>query len=310
MGTEDNNRIERAQNLWNSFLRRVDPMGRAASLIAAPRFSFDSIGGLEEPKEEILTYACAATSPQIYEEWGTFPPSAVLLIGQAGVGKSLLVKAMASKTETSFLLVDVPRLVLDVVHAGGKVAELVDQWSQILEEMPPLTIYFDELEFSQARAIGTQRSDLPVGPIMDFLLEIVDRSIAEEKHFVIGSTSTPDTLRPAFVTASRFERVVEVTPLFPNDMIAALQIHAGAAEKRAGRPLFEEIDWMRVLAQHREFSPGAWVRILHAVLRHKANTAASGGPSAPVTTEDLREELERYRQALRRIKPPDGGNYV
>lgn len=307
---EDFKRTERAQNLWSSFLRSVDPMARGAKLTANPEFGFDSIGGLAGAKDEILTYGCAATNPSFYSDWGTFPPSGVLLIGRDGVGKSLLARALATHTETSFLEVEIPRLILDVVHAGGKVGELVQQWSGILEEMPPMTVFFDELEFSRAQAIGTQRSDLPIGPIMDFLLEIVDRTIATEHHLVIGATSTPDTLRPAFVAANRFERLVEVNPLFPEDMIAAVQIHADAAEKRAGHPLFGKIDWTAVLGNSRECSPGDWVRILHAVLRHKASEAARGEPVTPVSTGDLKREVERFKHAQRRIRTTEGGNYV
>ena len=303
-------RIERAQNLWSSFLRSVDPMARGAKLTADPNFGFDSIGGLAGPKDEILTYACAATNPNFYTDWGTFPPSGILLIGREGVGKSLLARALATHTKTSFLEVEIPRLILDVVHSGGKVAELVQQWSRILEEMPPLTVYFDELEFSRAQAIGSQRADLPVGPIMDFLLEIVDRTIANRQHLVVGATTTPGTLRPAFVAANRFERLVEVSPQFPDDMIAALQIHALAAEKRAGQSLFDKIDWNSVLGHSRDCSPGDWVRILHAVLRHKASETARGESASKVNTRDLKAEVERFKQAQRRIRTPEAGNYV
>ncbi len=307
---EDFVRTERAQNLWSSFLRSVDPMARGARLTANPGFGFESIGGLAGPKDEVLTYACAATNPSTYANWGTFPPSGILLIGREGVGKSLLARALATHTETSFLEVEVPRLILDVVHAGGKVGELVQQWSHILEEMPPLTVYFDELEFSRAQAIGTQRADLPVGPIMDFLLEIVDRTIANKQHLVVGATSTPDTLRPAFVAANRFERLIEVSPLFPDDMISAVQIHAEAAEKRAGKPLFDDVDWTAILGTARECGPGDCVRILHAVLRHKASESARGEEVSRVSTQDLKEEVERFKQAQRRIRVPEPGNYV
>ena len=134
----------------------------------------------------------------------------------------------------------VPQLVLQVVHgAAGKVGELVSAWSQTLAEMPPTTVFFQELEFSQAQEIGARRHDLPVGPIMDFLLDVVDRTISVESTLVAGSTGHPDTLRPAFLSAHRFERIVEVSPVFPDDVAAALAIHAQDAEKRAGRQLFE-----------------------------------------------------------------------
>ncbi len=301
---------ERAQNLWTSFLRKVDPLARGAQLQVDPRFSFDQIGGLAAAKEEILTYACAAESPEVYSHWGTLPPTGVLMIGQPGVGKSLLARALAARTETPFLTVDVPRIVLDVVHGGGKAAELLQSWSEVLDEMPPLTAYFNELEFSQAQEIGHRRPDLPIGPIMDFLLELVERTICCDKHLVVGATSHPDTLRRAFVAPGRFERVVEVTPIFPDDVIATLQIHATQAEKRAGRPLFDEVDWPRVVGQIREPCLGDWVRILHAVLRRKARCEAAGESAGPVTTRDVRDEVDRFRQAQKHIHLTDGGNYV
>ena len=99
---------ERAQNLWVSFSRKVEAVGQATRIEPTPDFELGRIGGLEGPKEEIQTYACAATSPEVYERWGTYPPSGLLLIGRRGVGKTLLARALSSLTRTSFLNVAVP----------------------------------------------------------------------------------------------------------------------------------------------------------------------------------------------------------
>jgi ATP-dependent 26S proteasome regulatory subunit len=225
------------------------------------------------------------------------------------VGKTLLAEALASLTGTSFLRVAVPRLVIEVIHRGGKVGELVQGWSQTLAEMPPLTVFFEELEFSQAREIGDRRTDLPVGPVMDFLLDLVDRTIAADHVMVVGSTSNPDALRRAFIQPRRFERVVEVNPIFPVDVIAALEIHAAQAEKRAGHALFATIDWERVVDQYRQPSTGDWVHILHAVLRRKARHEAAGESPTPASTEDLEEEVRRFLKASDSLHVPSG-NYV
>ena len=307
---DKNIQIERAQNLWSSFSRSVEPISRASQITPAPELGFEHIGGLPAAKDEILSYACAATSPQVYSKWGTFPPSGLLLIGIPSTGKGLLAQALATQTGTSFLRVDVPRLALDVVHSGGKVGELVQQWSQTLEEMPPLTVFFDELEFSQAHDLGGPRSDLPVGPIMDFLLELIDRTIACEGHLVVGSTGFPDTVRHAFARPGRLERIVEVMPNYPDDIIAALTIHAADAEARAGRPLFDNVDWKQVVGQSQEGGTGDWVRLLHGVLRHKARIEASGENATLVTTLDLDGEVGRFAQAQRRMRVSGGGNYV
>jgi ATP-dependent 26S proteasome regulatory subunit len=300
---------ERAQNLWTSFARKVEPIAQATDIEPIPEFGLGEIGGLDGPKDEVQTYACAATNPEVYSRWGTYPPSGLLLIGRTGVGKTLLARSLASSTGTSFVRVDVPRLVIEVIHRGGKVGELLQAWSQVLSEMPPLTVLFEELEFSQAQEIGERRQDLPVGPVMDFLLDLIDRTIATEDALVVGSTSHPETLRQAFHRPGRFERVVEVTPNFPNDMIAALEIHAAAAEKRAGHSLFEPVDWVRVVGRHSDPSTGDWIRVMHAALRRKARCEAAGDEVQPISTADLQAETERFVRASDRLAVPTG-NYV
>ena len=222
----------------------------------------------------------------------------------------MLATALATQTATSFVRVDVPKLVVDMVHSNGKAAEFVQKWGQILEETPQLTLFFDELEFSQAHDLGGPRPDLPLGPIMDFLLELIDSAIASGRHLVIGSTAYPDVVRQAFARPGRLERFVEVTPIFPDDVVTALEIHSNLAEARAGHPLFESIDWKHVLKQSEDTGTGDWVRILHAVLRRKARIEAGGDQPDLISTADLTSETARFNQARRRIKLPGGGNYV
>ena len=303
-------RLERAQNLWSSFARKFEPIERATHLDPDPQLALSEIGGLAAAKDEILTYACAATDPSVYGRWGTYPPSGLLLIGRRGVGKRLLAKSLATLTRSSFIDVTVPRLVLEVIHEGGKVGELVAAWSQTLAEIPPSTILFNELEFSQAQEIGARRPDLPVGPVMDFLLDIVDRTAAAATHLVVGSTNHPDTLRQAFVQPGRFERVVEVTPAYPEDIVEALEIHSAASAKRAGHTLFDSIDWKSVVERYREPSTGDWIRIMHAVLRRKARCEASGETTSNVTTQNMFDEVDRFRQANNQIAMPHSGTYV
>jgi SpoVK/Ycf46/Vps4 family AAA+-type ATPase len=200
--------------------------------------------------------------------------------------------------------------VVEVVHRGGQVGELLEQWSQTCAELPPVTCFFDELEFSQAEEIGSRRPDLPVGPIMDFLLDLIERTIATEGVLVVGATSHPDTLRPAFLAPRRFERAVEVNPIVPDDVVAALMLHKDAAEKRAGRPLFDAIDWERVVGSYAGPSTGEWVRLLHAVLRRKARCEAAKEPAGPVTTSDLLQEVDRSRQTRGRLPVSGGGIYL
>lgn len=301
---------ERAANLWSSFERKFAPIAKATALEARPQVGVEDIGGLAAAKDELLTYACAATDPEVYARWGTFPPSALLLIGREGVGKTLLARMLATRTDTAFLRVAVPRLVIEVIHRGGQAGELLEQWSATLAELPPVTLFFDELEFSQTEELGERRKDLPVGPIMDFLLDLLDRAIAVDGALVVGATSHPDTLRRAFLGPRRFERVVEVSPVVPDDVVAALQVHKARAEQRAGRALFQDVDWRKAVTSYSAPSPGEWVHVLHAVLRRKARCEAAHESEGPVTTDDLLQEIERLRQTQGRLPAPGGGIYL
>jgi hypothetical protein len=104
--------------------------------------------------------------------------------------------------------------------------------------------------------------------------------------------------------------VVEVSPSYPDDIVAALRIHAHAAEKRAGRALLGDVDWLDVVNRFREPSIGEWVGVLHAALRRKARSECAAVEAGPVTTADLLLEVEMLRRTFKRLRATPGGTYV
>jgi ATP-dependent 26S proteasome regulatory subunit len=300
---------KRAANLWEPFARKFPPIAKSCEFTTTPAVGFGDIGGLEDAKDELLTYACAATEPEIYGRWGTFSPSGLLLIGPDGSGKSLLAAALAGRTNTPFLKIRVARFALQLIHSGGKAGDVLAGWQETLGEIKRVTTYFDELDFAHDPSLGAPRMDLPVSQLSDFLLELIDTTMAVVGTLTVGGTSRPDTLSPIYFQPGRFERIVSVTPVVPGDVIAALEIHAAAAEKRAGRKLFARIDWQRAIEQNREASIGSWIQLMHAVLRRKARCDAASESPGEVTTEDVLSEVDRFKRATLRL-PASGGRYL
>ena len=76
------------------------------------------------------------------------------------------------------------------------------------------------------------------------------------------------------------------------------------------KKLFEKVDWHHVVERYREPVAGDWVRIMHAVLRRKARKEAAGEEPELVSTQDLLDEVDRYRRANTQIVATQSGNYV
>ncbi|MFQ5699226.1 MAG: AAA family ATPase [Myxococcota bacterium] len=300
---------KRASNLWESLGRKFPAIAKSAHLEPLPTRDLDGIGGLALPKDEILTHACAATDPEVYERWGTVLPAALLLIGPEASGKTLLAQALAVRTGTPFLRIEVPDLVHQLVHASGNVHDMLQAFVTTLSEMPRLTILFREIDLTNLRDAIALRPGLAIGPVMDFVIDLLDRTISVPTPLVVGSTSHADELARNFLEPGRFERVVEVNPLRPDDVVEALELHARDAEKRAGRTLFAEIEWGEAVRSTPEASIGAWVGLLRAVLRRKARCEVGHEDPGLVTAADLVEEIERFNRARSRL-PRGSGRYL
>merc|ERR1712168_1166696 len=176
-----------------------------------PTEQYSDIGGLDKQIEEMIeAIVLPITHKERFETLGIDPPKGVLLYGAPGTGKTLLARACAAETKSTFLKLAGPQLVQMFIGDGAK---LVRDAFALAKEKSPTIIFIDELD-----AIGTKRfdsekaGDREVQRTMLELLNQLDGFTSTSQIKVIAATNRVDILDPALLRSGRLDRKIE----FPN----------------------------------------------------------------------------------------------
>lgn len=188
-------------------LREIEPSAIREFFTEIPEVSFSDVGGLENIKQ-ILTEAIKTPLyyPEVYARAHTKPAKGILLTGEPGTGKTLLVKAIAREAEVNFIAVSGPELLSRYI---GESERSVREVFKKAREAAPCILFFDEIETlipRRGRIAGEQVTERVVA---QFLTEM--DGIRELKGvLVLASTNRPDLLDPATRRPGRFDFIVEL----------------------------------------------------------------------------------------------------
>lgn len=187
----------------------LDPIVMGAEIIEKPGVSYGEIGGLEDQIREVKeTVEDPLLKPDLFRKVGIDPPKGVLLVGPPGTGKTLLAKAVAQKTNATFIRLVGSELVQKYIGEG---ARLVRELFQLAREKAPTIVFLDELD-----AIGAKRLDVATSgdrevqrTLMQLLAELDGfNPIGDVK--IIGATNRPDILDDALLRPGRFDRIIAI----------------------------------------------------------------------------------------------------
>lgn len=190
-----------------------------------PTEDYSDVGGLDKQIEELVeAVVLPMTHADRFKKLGIKPPKGVLMYGSPGTGKTLLARACAAQTNSTFLKLAGPQLVQMYIGDGAK---LVRDAFALAKEKAPTIIFIDELD-----AVGTKRfdsdttGDREVQRTMLELLNQLDGFSSDDRIKVIAATNRVDILDPALLRSGRLDRKIEF-PL-PNEEARAriMQIHA------------------------------------------------------------------------------------
>ena len=178
-------------------------------IIEKPTLSWEQVGGLNNQREEIKEVVeLPLLKPELFEKVGITPPKGILLHGPSGTGKTLLAKAVASSTNSTFIEIVASELVQKFIGEGAK---LVKEIFQLAREKAPAIIFIDELDALAAKRIdiGTSGEREVQRTFMQLLAELDGfKPLGNIK--IIGCTNRKDILDPAVIRPGRLDRLIEV----------------------------------------------------------------------------------------------------
>ena len=203
-----------------------------------PKVTFDDVAGVKEAKTELVEIVDFLKAPKKYRDLGARIPKGVLLVGPAGVGKTLLAKAIAGEANVPFFSVAGSEFMEMLVGVGS--ARARDLFKMAKENQPSL-IFIDEID-----AIGRQRG-MGIGGGHDEREQTLNQILIEMDGFdprteviVLAATNRPDMLDPALVRAGRFDRRVTIQMPDLPDREGILKIHM------RGKPIADDVSIEKV----------------------------------------------------------------
>jgi len=187
---------------------KIDPTVSLMKVDDKPNITYNDVGGC---KEQIVQMREVVELPLLHPErfinLGIDPPKGVLMYGPPGTGKTLLARAVANRTDATFIRVIGSELVQKYVGEG---ARMVRELFEMARAKKACIIFFDEVD-----AIGGARFDDGAGgdnEVQRTMLELIyqlDGFDPRGNIKVLMATNRPDTLDPALTRPGRLDRKIE-----------------------------------------------------------------------------------------------------
>ena len=186
----------------------TDARAKAMEVNSHPDVAYEDIGGLDDQLVEVReTIEDPLLNPEKFSSVGIQPPSGVLLHGPPGTGKTLMAKAVADKTDATFLKLAASELARKFIGEG---ARLVRDLFDVAEENAPAVIFIDEID-----AIATKRREsksdggAEVQRTLMQLLSEMDGFEERDDIRIIAATNRFDMLDDAILRPGRFDRIIK-----------------------------------------------------------------------------------------------------
>jgi ATP-dependent 26S proteasome regulatory subunit len=271
-----------------------------------PSVLFEDVGGLRQAKATLRGFSLALTTPEAYARWGITPPKGVLLYGPPGTGKSKLVKALATASEAVFYHAKLFNL---TSKFGANTGELLQEILRIASAEGRSVLLLDEADaLSLEHLLPPPQAREASARLVAALCEKLDGMPPDARILVIASTSRTDAIDSALVAPGRLDHLVEVALPEPTEQREILELIRARTEKRAGRQLFQPVDYPKVLPMMGGMSGADISDIVRRSLEAKVHQDAD--PSGVVSTQDLLDCIDAYKRVRGVVEKIRYGQYL
>ncbi|KAL2889209.1 26S protease regulatory subunit 7 [Ceratocystis lukuohia] len=204
---------------------KIDASVTMMTVEEKPDVTYGDVGGCKEQVEKLREVVeMPLLSPERFASLGIDPPKGALLYGPPGTGKTLCARAVANRTDATFIRVIGSELVQKYVGEG---ARMVRELFEMARTKKACIIFFDEID-----AIGGARFDDGAGgdnEVQRTMLELItqlDGFDARGNIKVMFATNRPSTLDPALMRPGRIDRKIEFSLPDLEGRANILRIHA------------------------------------------------------------------------------------
>ena len=270
--------------------------------VAAPRISYEDIGGLKEKLGRVREMIeLPLKHPELFDQLAISPPKGVLLYGPPGTGKTLIAKAVANEAGAHFIGIQGPEIISK--YYGESEKELREKFEEA-EKNAPSVIFIDELD-----SIAPRRDEV-VGEVerrvVAQLLTLMDGLSGRGNVIVIAATNREEAIDPALRRPGRFDREIEIGVPTQAGRLEILMIHT------RGMPIEgSEKERERVLRELAALSHGFVGADLSALGREAAMRALRRylpeidfDKPIPLSLLEKMKVTERdFKEALKQIEP-------
>ena len=208
----------------NIFPAKKDKNVSAMEIDEKPDVTYADIGGLDTQITEVKeTVELPIKKPELFKEIGIDPPKGILLYGPPGTGKTLLAKAVANKTNATFIKIVASEFVNKYLGEGSRIVRDV---FDLAKEKSPAIIFIDEIDAIGTKRVGnSEGADREVQRTLMQLLAELDGFESRGDIGIIGATNRPDILDEALLRPGRFDRTIEVPNPAKESRQKILEIH-------------------------------------------------------------------------------------